>query len=167
MDYNSIENDEELYIDDCDHCKQSGYLKVILIDWTTEQGYNKTSIYDPKNKKAFQYLCESGNFRARKALLPCICDYGNRTNVKNGEKWIEDEKRKAILSRAFRFQSTGLEDFQQDVVCDYLQEIAKGKVNPKQVKISDFPATTKEVIEMCKSILTQVGADNNVTESTY
>lgn len=112
---------------DCDYCRKSGWLKVVLITGQYA-GYEKTWIYNSNQpEKHDEFLKENGTFKARATLMPCTCDNGTlRNNTLHGA-WLNDDQRKLVLARSVKRYDASPDDC--EVLEYYYQEEIVNKIN--------------------------------------
>ncbi len=121
--------------ENCDFCRKSGWLKVILISGM-HNNYAKTWIYDCNQPTKYdKYLRANHTFSAEVTKMPCKCESGNNRNIKNGVEWIPVSRRGEILQKSFKWTKGDFETC--DATEDYYIKSAADRINNFKLGIDE------------------------------
>lgn len=121
--------------ENCDFCRKSGWLKVILISGLHNK-YMKTWIYNCNEPTKYDnFLRLNHSFSAEVTKMPCKCDSGNERNMKNGQEWIPIGRRGEILQKSFKWTKGSPEDC--DATEDYYITSACERINNFKLGIDE------------------------------
>ena len=112
---------------ECDYCRRTGWLKVILISGRYASGAKVWMFNFNVQDGHLKFLNKNRTFRASAHQMPCVCENGGAKNTILEHEWLKPEHRSKVLQRSVKYSHSSEDE--NEAYEDYMLEQTVYKIN--------------------------------------